>query len=126
MEISAEIKNNIRYYTVRGAIDIDELTGYLKQIYSSSGSKSEMDVFWDLREADFTSIATEEVFGFIEFVGVHWGKEGKSKAALVVSHDLGYGLSRMYEMLMGSKSSSTIAIFRDMEEAEEWIKQNKS
>jgi hypothetical protein len=122
MEISTEIKKNIRWHTVRGVIDIEKLTEYLKEIYSLSNFDSEMKVFWDLQEADFTSVSTEDLQHFKEYIGKQWGKEGKSKAALVVPHDLAYGLSRMYEIMMESESSSEITVFRCKDKAKEWIK----
>lgn len=122
MEISTEIKNNTRWHIVRGVIDMVELSECLKEIYNSSDFDAEMNVFWDLNEADFTSVSTEDILSFKDFVGKHWGKGGTSKAALVVRYDLGFGMSRMYEIFMKSKSSSKIVIFRDIDKAKEWIK----
>ena len=121
MEISTDIKNNIRYQAVKGVIDIDKLIKYLEQIYKVPEFNPNMDVFWDLREADFSSVSTEAIYNFIGFVGKYWGKEKDTKAALVVSDDLGFGLSRMYEMLLETDSPSQINIFRDIDKAEEWI-----
>ena len=101
MEISTEInkKKNIRCHIVRGVIDVRELTEYLKEIYNFSDFDSGMSVLWDLQEADFSSVSKEDVRSLMEYVGKQWGKGGKSKAALVVSHDLDYGLSRMYQIM---------------------------
>ena len=123
MEISTEInkKKNIRSHIVRGVIDISELTEYLKEIYNSSDFDPRMNVFWDLQKADFSCISSENVTSFMEYVSKQWGTEGKSKAALIVSYDLGYGMSRMYQTLMDGATSSKIAVFRDINEAKEWI-----
>lgn len=119
MEISTVIdkKKNIRWHIVKGVIDVGELTEYLKEIYNSSDLHSEMNVFWDLQKADFSSVPTEEIKSFIIYVANQWGQKGTSKAALVVSHDFGYGISRMYQMMMEGESQSEIAIFRDINEA---------
>jgi len=121
MEITSEIKNNVRYQVVKGVIDINELVKYLEDIYSSADFDTNIDVFWDLRLADFSSVTVEEIHSFMSFVGEHWGKEGKAKAAIVAPDDLGFGLSRMYEMLMDSETSSDIRVFRDFDQAKEWI-----
>ena len=123
MEISTEInkKKNIRSHIVIGVIDISELTEYLKEIYNSSDFDLEMNVFWDLQEADFSCISTENVSSFMGYVSKQWGTGGKSKAALVVSRDLAYGMSRMYQTLMDGATSSEIAVFRDKDKAKEWI-----
>jgi len=123
MEISTEInkKKNIRSHIVRGAIDISELTEYLKEIYNSPDFDPEMNVFWDLRKADFSYVSSEDVWSFKRYVGNNWGTEGKSKAALVVSHDFDYGMSRMYQNMMDGETSSEIVVFRDIEKAKEWV-----
>ena len=121
MEISTENTRNIRWHVVRGAIDIVELTANLKQIYNSSDFNSNMNVFWDFLEADFTSLSTEDLSIFKDYVAMHWGKEGKSKAALVVSDELGFGMLRMFELLMKSKTLNNIVIFKDIDKAKEWI-----
>jgi len=123
MDISAEIdkQKNIRWHVVRGRIDVRELAEYLKGIYASSDSNSEMNVFWDLQKADFSSVSSDDVRTFMAYVGKIWGKGGKSKAALVVSNDLDFGLSRMYQIMMEGATSSAIEVFKDKKRAKEWI-----
>ena len=123
VDISTQIKNNIRWHTIRGAIDLRELTEYLSELYKSLNFDPDMNVFWDLREADFTSVSPEFVFSFRHFVGQHWGKTGRSKAAIVVSSESGYEMSRKYEALMTSEYPSKVSIFwdRDFDKAKEWV-----
>ena len=123
MKILTEIntKINLRTHIIKGAIDIVKITGYLKELYSSSDFNSEMNVIWDLREADFSSISSKEVKSLMEYVGKRWGKSGNNKAALIVSQDLDYGMSRMYQILMEGVTPSQISIFKDINEAKEWM-----
>ena len=123
MEISTEIKKekNIRYHIVSGAIDVNELIKYLKGIYDASNFNSEMNVFWNLQKADSSTVSSKDVDILSEYVGKQWGKGGKSKAALVVSHDLDYGMSRMYQMMMEGSTSSEVVVFKDINKAKEWI-----
>ena len=123
MKISTNInsKKNIRMHLIEGYIDTMELIEYLKNVYNSTDFIPDMNVFWDLRKADFSKISSSEVRNVMEFVSKGWGKSGKSKAALIVSKDLDYGLSRMYQIMMDSASKNEISIFKDVEEAEKWI-----
>ena len=123
MDISTEInkKKNMRWHIVKGAIDLRELTDYLKEIYNSPDFDSEMNVFWDLQEADFSCVASEDIRSFRDYVYKQWGVGGKSKAALIVSRTSDYGVSRMYQIMMENVTSSKIAVFRDRNEAKEWI-----
>ena len=54
-------------------------------------------------------------------VGSHWGVKGKKRSALVVGSELDFGLSRMYETMLGMLSRSEINVFRDMTEAKAWV-----
>ena len=123
MEISTEIDNekNIRWHVVRGVIDLREVAEYLKGLYASSDSSSEMHVFWDLQNADFSSVSGEAIKTFMAYVGKVWGQAGKSKAALVVSNDRDFGLSRMYQLMMEGATSSAIEVFKDKDAARKWI-----
>ena len=118
-DINTELK--LRSHIIKGIIDVAELTLYLKQLYSKSAYNLELNVFWDLREADFSSVSSEEVRSFMNYVSIKWGKSGKNKAALIVSQDLAFGMSRMYQMLMENSTPSQIAIFKDIDEAKKWI-----
>ena len=123
MEISTEInkKKNIRWHIVRDIIDISEPTECLKEIYNSPDSDPEMNVFWDLQKTDLANISTEDVRSFMEYVVKQWGTGRKSKAALVVSRDLEYGISRIFQMMVEGTTSRESAVFIDINEAQEWI-----
>ncbi|UCG50517.1 MAG: hypothetical protein JSW58_09920 [Candidatus Latescibacterota bacterium] len=80
-----------------------------------------MNALWDLRDADVSSFSSPAVERLAEFVSTQWGTGGKSRAALVVLQDLAFGLSRMYEILLGGRTSSDVQVFRDYAEALEWV-----
>jgi hypothetical protein len=42
------------------------------------------------------------------------------RLAIVVAHDLAYGMARMYQMLT-EQSVPNVRVFRDMEEAKSWL-----
>lgn len=112
---------NLRIHTVRGKLVFDLLMKKLGEIYSLPGFKADMHALWDLREADLSAFTTAEVHRVKDYVKKRWGKKGVSRAALVVEGDMDYGLSRMYEMLMESETSSEVRVFRDFDEALQWV-----
>lgn len=122
MNITTEInlEKNLRYHIVKGVFDVNELSEYLKGLYNSLDSGSEMKSCWDLRDADFTSISTEDVQATMEYVSQNWGKD-KTRAAFVVSRDLEYGMLRMYQTMMELNNPSEVSVFRDMSEARKWV-----
>jgi hypothetical protein len=123
MEISIYIdpKAGIRENKVKGQIDIEKLIEFLKELYEKPEFDTNMNVIWDLGEADFSAVASSDVRTVMELVGKKWGVEGKSKAALVVSKEVDFGLTRMYEILMSGATSSKVMVFKNMEKAREWL-----
>ncbi len=115
------LKINLRTHNIRGAINLFELIGYLKDLYNSSDFNPELNDIWDLRNADFSSISSEDVRSLMKYVSKKWGKSGKNKAVIVVSSELDYGMSRMYEILMEARTTGKIAVYKDINEAIEWI-----
>jgi len=115
-------KDNLRIHKVTGKIVFDKLMDELKKIYSKPDFNPEMNTLWDLRDADVSSFPSEQVQHIQSFVSQYWGKSGKSQSALIVSEDVAYGLSRMYEIMSEGKTASKIMVFRDYEEALKWVK----
>ena len=114
-------ERNLRIHCVTGALTFDELVNTLKEIYSAPDFDPDMNSLWDLREADVSTFETPDIQNLKNFVGKHWGTKGKSKSAIVVSRDLDFGLSRMYEFYLQAKSSSEVQVFREYDEALKWI-----
>ena len=123
MEISTQFNEelNLRIHKVEGPIDVDQLKEMLSALYKSPEYDPNMNALWDLRAADFTSVTTEQVASMTGMVEKYWAKEGQSKASLIVSRDLDFGLSRMYEMLLSGSSPDKVMVFRDYDEAEKWL-----
>jgi hypothetical protein len=123
MEISTQIdkERNLRSHKVKGLISVPEMKEVLTGLYRSPEYDPAMNSVWDLRDADFSSVTSAEVRSLVEMIRGHWGTGEKSRAALVVAKELGYGLSRMYEILMTGRTSGTIMVFRDYNEAEKWL-----
>jgi len=124
MNITTDInkKDNLRIHKVTGKIGFDKLMDELKEIYSKPDFNPEMNNLWDLRDADVSSFPSEQVQHIQSLVSQYWGKGGESRSALIVSEDVAYGLSRMYEILSEGKTAGKIMVFRDYEEALKWVK----
>jgi hypothetical protein len=112
---------NLRLHTVTGAVEKDAVLARLSEIYSRSDFDPDMNVLWDLREADLSSFSSADIETVRDFVGERWGTGGTSRAALIVSRDVDFGLSRMYQMLLEGYTSSSVQVFRDYDEAFNWI-----
>lgn len=112
---------HLREQKIKGAIDVPGLQTLLGNFYQSEAYDPSMDSLWDLTEADFREVKTEEIRALAEMVSKHWGSDARSRAALVVSQDLGFGLARMYEILLSALDSPNVMVFRSIEEARDWL-----
>jgi hypothetical protein len=123
MEITTEIdkKAGLRKHKVTGDLTVESLLAELGKIYSGTDFDADMDVLWDLRDAKFPSVSSAEVQRVSDFVAAHWGTGGKSRAAMVVSRDFEFGMTRMYEIFLESRTSVRVRVFRDLDEALKWI-----
>jgi hypothetical protein len=123
MKITRQIDDDkhLREHTITGTISVPELKAHLERYYQSEEYDPSFDALWDLREADFTEVKTEEVWDLAEMVSRYWGSQDQSRSALVVSRDVGFGLSRMYESILSTPQLSEVMVFRNIEEARLWL-----
>jgi hypothetical protein len=63
----------------------------------------------DLEASDVRRLAERTVFS------------ANSRRAIVAASDLAYGLSRMFEMLRENAGENGIRVFRDLDEAVDWL-----
>jgi hypothetical protein len=118
---STEPRTGARLHRVEGELQLDVLQRALEAVYQSEHFDPDGDVLWDVREADLSSFSSSDVRQVADFVEQHWGGSGSSRAALVVSGDLDFGLARMYEQLLESRRSGEVRVFRDLDDAVDWL-----
>jgi hypothetical protein len=126
MRIKTEInqKKNVRVHIVSGQFDIEALFKSLTDMYTRLPMHSDMNVLWDLRGADgIASLDTGQLNKIITLVSNKWGTSGKSKAALVVSRQVDFGLARLYELQLENQTPSKVRVFKDIKKAVQWIDQ---
>jgi hypothetical protein len=116
----------IRIQSVSGQVDIGGLKSYIDKIFKNRELFPDMKAIWDLRDADLSKMVSEDVQKLRDVVVGKWGMDERRRAALIVSRDIEFGLSRMLEMLLGEKISGKVMIFRDYDKAMNWIKNESS
>ena len=114
----------LRRHEVQGKFMLADIRQTLEAIYSRPGFRPDANVLWDLRDGT-PDFSTDDVRQLAEFVAENWGPRGRSKAAFVVSSDYQFGMSRMYEMLLKSQSRNALMVFRDIDDAERWLADDK-
>jgi hypothetical protein len=124
MHIDTKIddRNNLRIHVITGRFELSDLVSKLNTIYDTSSDLLEMDSLWDLRELmGLSSLDSSHLDILVQVVAKKWTPNTPRRAALVVSRTVDYGLARMYEMRLASKSKNRIHVFNDYDEAVIWL-----
>ena len=96
----------------------------LKELYSLEAYRSEKIAgLWDFRGCH-SDIDYEKMDIITNYISLHYDSNwSHTYTAIVADEDLIYGLSRMYEM-MTSHMPTITHIFRDMDDAKQWLTDN--
>lgn len=112
-------EDGIVYTTLTGEVDEDEIVKALSGIITSPSYRPGLDGLVDLRGHNATQ-SSAAVRRIAELMTRHHAEIGHSRAALVVSDELGFGLARMYQAFAQDSSIET-RIFYELAEANDWL-----
>jgi hypothetical protein len=112
----------LRTHRVTGSPTLEDILEALQAIYALPDYRADANVLWDLREAELEGFSKGAVHYLANFVGKNWVKQETTRAALVVARDVDYGLARMYEQLLQTQNVGQVMIFRDVDEAMDWLR----
>jgi hypothetical protein len=122
MAISTHIDpgTGARTHTVTGDLKVFDVRRTLEDAYARPEFRPEAAALWDLREAT-GDVPTEDVRHLVDFVTKLVGDGDQGKVAIVVPSDLDFGLSKMYETILGGQSRKPMKVFGDIDEAQSWL-----
>ena len=119
MDLHIDEEKNIAHIKLSGQFSKKAILSAFDLAVSDERYKNGMGRLWDFRNADLSSFDTATVMEM-----AHYSKRfppgiNSVNVAFVVSRDLEYGLSRMFQM--SSEAKTPIQVFRTMAEAEKWM-----
>jgi hypothetical protein len=94
----------------------------LSDMYERPDFRPQQDALWDMRDAILTEFSTEEVRQIAALVAANWGHTSSSRAAMVVSRKVDFGMVRMYEMQLTPDTEGRTQVFTDIDEAWAWLR----
>lgn len=103
---------------VTGDISIEDALEAVAGIYDDTRFRLPSRILWDLAEGQF-SWTPSEIRVFADFVSQN-RPEGQGRAAVLVSDERSFGLTRMYELMTGDTPVEAVS-FRDRGPAIEWL-----
>jgi hypothetical protein len=107
-------------HTVTGEITFQEIRSSYESVCSHPDFKENMNSIWDIRDADASKFDSQEVIKIARYFETQTKTRAKYKAAIIVSRDLEYGLSRKYQVAAADLPAK-IGIFITLEEAKKWV-----
>ena len=106
--------------SLSGTPDFDDISSALEIITNSGEYPPDTKAVWDIRKADFLHANFTFVSELVK-IRSRFKKRSNCRSALIVSSNVQYGLSRMFETLSEGKIPHQLKVFRDYEEGEKWL-----
>ena len=121
IETQMDAVKSLRLHKVTGQINFQDFSNLLKGIYNSAEFDPKQHSLWDVRDADFSMVNAQDIRALAEYVRAHWDMTRKNRAAIVVSGLSDFGISRMYEQILGPAATGKVMVFRNIKSAWDWI-----
>ena len=109
----------IVYTTVEGIYTADDLLAAFDELFHNSDFRPGMNGITDLRGAATYPPAAEGI-RIARYLIQHQHKIGKSRTAVLVTGDVSFGTTRMFQSYSGDSTLQT-KIFYDLDEARKWL-----
>ena len=111
---------NLTVYTAHGEIAREDVKNAISDFYTYGPVTK--NVMWDLTHAQLGDISSEDVKQIATVPRQSLEPRTEGKTAIVAPDDLAFGLSRMYQNAsMTEALPFQIKIFREYEEARQWL-----
>lgn len=124
LQITYNRQKGILYGVVDAQVKLEELAKAMRNISEANEYPPDVPTLWDLRKLDFTAINKDYLEKLISLRQDN-PQRGQARIAIIADEDLGFGISRMYEML-SEGLPQRIMVFRSVDEGEVWLCQRNS
>ena len=105
----------------RGEAEGKVFEEYIEVLLSHEKWKPGTPFLSDHTELKVDSLTVEDVYSIAEVCALRKARFGKSRCALYVGQDLGFGLTRMWEVYVEGKWDVIEALFKSRDEAISWL-----
>ena len=106
--------------TVTGEITFEEIKSSYEASLTHPDFQRDMHSIWDVRDADASKFDSQDVIRIARYFETQIKNRADFKAGVVVSRDLEYDLSKVYQVAAADLPPK-IGIFRSFEEAKKWV-----
>ena len=119
-DIDAE--QNLVVHTITEYVDLSTLVDTISNTLKHPAYKEGMNAIWHFCHIEKMNLSSADLMFVADFASKNIDKKGEHYClALVAEEDLAYGLTRVYEA-WSSERPVTINNFRNLDDAQKWIK----
>lgn len=118
--IKIDHEKSIAIIEIHGTAEMPDIQRAIKALLENPDHLDGMDEIWDFREASLESFTRKDLQDLALFISKHLDKLAK-RTALVVKNDLEFGIGRMWDVYAESDAPQERKLFRDIEEAFDWL-----
>lgn len=112
-------KKDLTIIYVIGKVSVNDITDALKDFYESSRT---LKLLWDLSKSDLTDITSDHLREILSVAKDYAYLRKGGKTAFFISGSLGYGITRMYEIIAELYDHPVeFNVFRSRDEAMKWL-----
>lgn len=110
----------VLFVEFEGTVSDDEFEAYAREQAGQDLYPVDANELLDLRNLR-SAFKSETLKKVASHYNAHESDSSNVRVAVVTGSNLGFGLSRQYQNLRESQSPVSIRVFRDIEEAREWL-----
>ena len=105
----------IVFTTYWGVVTVEEIRAARPELLGHPGFEASVGQLADCREVTELQLSADDIRSLADFVS----SKGGGRRAIVVSTNLVFGMSRMYELWLAEGDG--VQVFRDLAEARAWL-----
>lgn len=105
-----------------GDFSIDDLLEMVEQAAVNPKWKPGMNIIADFRELDVKGVNVAEIYKAKNLHVQNNDIAGEGKIAIILSSNLAYGFSRIYQAISSTQVKSQIMSFRNYDNGVDWVK----
>ena len=121
MDFRYDQEKEALFGTLNDPFTLQEYRSSIEAIVQSKEFPPDIRTLWDLRGLGFKAIDRNFEEHLIS-ISEQFPERGSAKVALIVQSDLGFGMTRMFEILAEKLGYQTM-VFRSYTEGEKWLLQ---
>ena len=122
-EINFEKSSEYVYIKTEGEASVSGFNELLTELIESSDWITGTKQLVDHRKLKLDKLKSVDMGIIRDIVKQHSEKLGNGRCAFVVSGSLGFGFVRMYELLGGNDIHQELAVFYEIDEAVNWLRE---